>query len=412
MKNIRHIIALLAVVLTFGTAQAESPNIQRSRQGNDPWQILQITLYNHHVDTTGLSVESPIDSVLLFEILPDLKKAYHVDKESAYLSHSTMLGEVICSFMRVKYAGWKGEIYDYYRLRYSPRQLFVYYLNKYPNSPYAEEMRLKMECIDQSRAWRRCESMDDYYEVYSVYDVSYCPYSGFSNIAKRNNALRENMALFVEYYLPSNYENHVLDDTMEDNNFDNINSDLVVPCSKIGHSVFFVGNSYKAISYTISFIGPSVLKVALDPRQHQWIELENGLYKVKVTTASGIEWWPYGKEQFIIEDGVYAGFWFDYFGMTATMMDSVELEDYDQKTTDVMYNIMIRRAIKELSSLMQLDYETQKILIMHYLQKIYSGKKDSDEINELSEKYTSEETINNLLKELQSFEEKLNWNIK
>lgn len=212
MKHIRRIITITTVIFTIGTAHADSLNILRSKQGKDPWQIMQTIMYNHNVDTTELSVESPIDSVLLFEILPDLKKAYHVDREPPFLSHSEMLGEVICSFMRVKYAGYKDEIHDYYKLRYSPRQLFVYYLNKYPNSPYVEEMRLKMECIDQSRAWRRCKSMDDYNKVYSVYGASYCPYSGFSNIAKRNNALRENMALFKDYYSSLGNDTYYVDE--------------------------------------------------------------------------------------------------------------------------------------------------------------------------------------------------------
>ena len=130
MKNIRHLIALMAAILTLGTARAGNLDIQRSKPGKDPWQIMQTILYNHHVDTTGLSVISPIDSALLVEILPDLKKAYHVDQESPYLNHSTLLGEVICSFMKVKYAGLKGETYDYYKLRYTPRRLYYYYLKK------------------------------------------------------------------------------------------------------------------------------------------------------------------------------------------------------------------------------------------------------------------------------------------
>ena len=197
MKNIKTIIALLAtVVLTFGALHAESLNMQHSRADKDPWQIMQAALYNHNMDTTDLSVESPIGFPFLLEILPDLEKAYQV-KTNVYIDYTT-LGDVICAFMNAKYAHKSGEMYDYYKIRYSSRPSYRHYLEKYPNSPYAEEMRLKMECIEQSRAWSSCDSMEDYYKVYNAYGPSHCPYGGFSNIAKMNNLLRENMAFYDE----------------------------------------------------------------------------------------------------------------------------------------------------------------------------------------------------------------------
>ena len=113
MKNIKTIIALLAtVVLTFGAIHAESLNMQHSRADKDPWQIMQAALYNHNMDTTDLSVESPIGFPFLLEILPDLEKAYQV-KTNVYIDYTT-LGDVICAFMNAKYAHQSGEMYDYY----------------------------------------------------------------------------------------------------------------------------------------------------------------------------------------------------------------------------------------------------------------------------------------------------------
>ena len=402
MKNIRHLIALMALVLTFGTVQAENLNLLRSRSGKDPWQILQITLYNHHVDTTELSVESPIDSVLLHEILPDLRKAYHVDKESVYLNHSTMLGEVICSFMKVKYAGCKGEIYDYYKLRYSPRQLFVYYLNKYPDSPYAEEMRLKMECIDQSRAWRRCVTMKDYYEVYTTYGTSYCPYNGFSNIAKINNLLRENMALYVNNDSLSEDD----DDSMylEASVYDNINLSLVAPTSRIGHSSFFVCNSGRVSSFTVSFIGSSAINVVLEHGRYQWVELENGEYEIKITASNGDEWWPYGRERVSIEDGLYAACWSDYDNVLMQETLPIELKSE-------MIHYLVERIISELSNLSKLDYETSRTLLTHYLQKLFFDMDNQEEMDVLCKKYTDKENIEDTIKilseEFQSYQKHL-----
>lgn len=197
MENVRHFIAFLTTIFLFGTIQAENLDKQRSCRGKDPWQVMQVTLYNHQMDTTDLSVESPIDFQLLCEILPDLEKAYRV-KTNVYIDYTT-LGDVICAFMNAKYVKCSGETYDYYKIRYSSRPAYRHYLEKYPNLPYAEEMRLKMECIEQSRAWSSCDSMDDYYNVYNAYGHSHCPYGGFSSIAKKNNLLRENMAWYVEF---------------------------------------------------------------------------------------------------------------------------------------------------------------------------------------------------------------------
>lgn len=389
MKNIRHLIALMAVVMTLGTAQAGNLDTQRSKPGKDPWQIMQTILYNHHVDTTGLSVISPIDSVLLVEILPDLKKAYHVDQESPYLNHSTMLGEVICSFMKVKYAGLKGETYDYYKLRYTPRRLYYYYLKKYPDSPYAEEMRLKMECIEQCRAWRNCYTMKDYYEVYTLYDTSYCPYGGFSNIAKRNNALRENFALYADHYSSQNDA----DKDLESNHDNGINEFLVAPYNKIGYSSLFIGNVGTIMPFTVSIGGPSSVSVVVESGQHEWVELENGEYEIKVTLSNGDEFWPFENKTVTVEDGLYAVCWYDHIFIPWPVIRSSEHECLNPKAVNEMKYILMQSVVEELSAFQQLDYKTRSILMMHYLQKLYYDIEDQEELDELCMEYTDEENI-------------------
>ena len=402
MKNIKTIIALLAVVvLTCSALHAGNLNMQCSIPDKDPWQIMQATLYNHNMDTTDLSVESPIDFQFLLEILPDLEKAYQV-KTNVYIDYTT-LGDVICAFMNAKYANRSGETYDYYKTRYSSRPSYRHYLEKYPNSPCAEEMRLKMECIEQSRAWSSCDSMEDYYNVYNTYGPGHCPYGGFFSIAKMNNLLRENIALYDEYSSSWDHDGTSVYDTLADNSYEDINSSLVVPSKRIGHSVFFVGNSCKTISYTVSFIGASVIEVTLEPGQHEWIELENGKYKVKITSASGIEWWPYGIRGVVIEDAVYAGFWFDY----NFNIDFTEDVDYDSRAIDAMYVIVLRRGIDELTSIMQLDYETQRILVLRFMQKIYSGEKNPEKIVKYADKENIENTLVSMIEEFKIEEERI-----
>ena len=190
MKNIRHLIALMAAVLVYGAVQAESLNTQGRNRDKDPWQIIQTTLYNHFVDTTGFCVVTPIDADLLVEITPDLKKAFHV-KETVDLSRVSTLGGVICAFMQVKYAGCSGPTYDYYKYRYSERLVYDKYLERYPDSPYAEEMRLKSECLKQYVAWSTCYDEEDYFSVLMNYGSSKCPYGGFAFLASVNNESRE-----------------------------------------------------------------------------------------------------------------------------------------------------------------------------------------------------------------------------
>ena len=198
MKNIKHLIALVVVILVFGTAQAATSEAHRSSRRKDHWQIMQNVLYNHFVDTTDLCVVSPIDADLLVEITPDLAKAFHV-KEKVDLSHAETLGEVICSFMMVKYAGQSGQTYDYYKYRYSDKMIYDKYLERYPDSPYAAEMRQKSECLKQYTAWSICYDENDYLAVLLNYESRHCPYGGFSYLAALNNESRE----LAEYYIQS-----------------------------------------------------------------------------------------------------------------------------------------------------------------------------------------------------------------
>lgn len=213
MKNIKHLIAFLATILVFGTSQAATPAAHRSSRVKDPWQIMQSVLYNHFVDTTGLCVVTPIDASLLVEITPDLAKAFHV-KEKVDLSHAETLGEVLCAFMMVKYAGRSGQTYDYYKYRYSDKLIYDKYLERYPDSPYAAEMRLKNECLKQYNAWLNSSDAYDCFLVILTYDSSYCPYGGFAQLATLNNESRE----LAQYYVYNALlqENHLFDN--DDNN--------------------------------------------------------------------------------------------------------------------------------------------------------------------------------------------------
>ena len=149
------------------------------------------------------------------------------------------------------------------------------------------------------------------------------------------------------------------------NHFENINSDLIVPCSKIGHSVFFLGNSCNTNSDTISFISSSALEVLLEHGQHKWIELDNGMYKVKVTSSSGIKWWLYGKENVIIENGLYSEIWNNYEDILVQDIALSENNKGNEPQKDMIYSIT-ERVIGELSNLSKFNYETFRTLLTHF----------------------------------------------
>ena len=226
MKNIRHLIAFVATILVFVTAHAATPDAYRSSRGKDPWQIMKTILYNHFVDTTGLCVVTPIEAGLLVEITPDLARAFHV-KEKVDLSHAETLGDVICAFMMVKYARQSGQTYDYYKYRYSNKMIYDKYLERYPDSPYAAEMRQKSECLKQYDAWLNCLDANDYFSVILGYESSHCPYGGFAYIATINN---ESRALAIYYVQSALLQFDNLDDNEDgyyqydyDDSYDNIN---------------------------------------------------------------------------------------------------------------------------------------------------------------------------------------------
>lgn len=205
MKDIKHLLMLTVALLTIGTSHAESLNRQRLSRSKDPWRIMQTILYNHFVDTTGFCVITPIDADLLYEITPDLAKAFHV-KKKVDLSCASTLGEVICVFMQVKFAGCTGQTYDYYKYRYSTKLIYDSYLERYPDSPYAAEMRQKSECLKQYVAWSNCLDANDYLSVLLNYESSSCPYGGFVYLALLNKESRELGAYYVQNAISqSNY---------------------------------------------------------------------------------------------------------------------------------------------------------------------------------------------------------------
>ena len=395
MKNFRHLIAIMAVVFAFGTAQAETTN-HRSNRSKDPWQILMTTLDNHFVDTTDLCILSSFDDDVLNRITPDLAKAYQV-KEKVDLSHALSLGDVICEFMRVKYAGRTGQTYDYYKYRFSNNLLYDQYVEKYPNSPYVTEMRLKSECLKQYSALLYCYSAEDYLNVLLTYETSNCPYGGFTNIASANNLSREYAALYIQsefeengnryggydnYYnsygglyegTPDPYEDFYNPELFDD---DYELAALLTPNSKIGTSTLCLGNMGNTASLTISFSGPSDFDVVLGQGQYKWIDLQNGKYKIVVTSDNGEIWSPEHNDV-TVEDGMYMAYWCDYNGKLLSSADT-GIDNYiDDNAGEEMISSILERAKIVLSDLLELDLETSKKLLIHYYQQLL----DPDEQN-------------------------------
>ena len=402
MKTFRHLITLMAVILTFGTVHAESHN--RINRNKDPWQILQITLYNHFVDTTGFSIVTPIDAELLHEITPDLAKAYQV-KEKVDLSRASSMGDVICEFMRVKYAGRSGQTYDYYKYRYSRSLIHDQYLRKYPNSPYANEMRLKGECLQQYIDWSNCYDAKDYFTVVMKYESSYCPYGGFNNIALANNSSRAWATRYVQEELSQ--KNHPYDNDDNVPFYESFSDDpvaiLVTPNSIIGHSALCIGNLGDKASITVSFNGPSPINVVLDHGQYKWVDLKNGKYTVAVTSSNGNVWSPYGNNSVAVEDGVYMSYWCENNGKILSSSDTEALFYVDDDASEEMVLSVFQKTYGVLSELSKLDYETSKKLLIHYIQQTMDPEKQYETEMEILYYGMTEEDVDLMIDSIRSY---------
>ena len=410
MKNFRHLIVIMAVVFAFGTAQAEASNHNRSNQSKDPWQIMLTTLDNHFVDTTDLSILSSFDDDVLNRITPDLAKAYQV-KEKVDLSHASSLGDVICEFMRVKYAGRTGQTYDYYKYRFSRDLIYDQYVEKYPNSPYASEMRMKGDCLKQYCAWLYCYGAEDYLNVLLTYETSNCPYGGFTNIASANNLSRDLAISYIQTELELN--NNWYDDDDNDYNregglfigkpdsYEDIYTpssfvddyklaSLLTPNNKIGTSTLCLGNMGNTTSLTVSFSGPSAFDVVLDQGQYKWIDLKNGKYKIVVTADNGDIWSPEGNSV-TVEDGLYIAYWCDHNGRLFSSADA-DIDDYiDDNASEEMILSILKKAKVVLSDLLELDLETSKKLLIHYYQQMFDpNEQNKEEINLLYDELTKD----------------------
>lgn len=365
MKNFKKIIVLALAVFTICIAQAETPDTQRNVEGKTPWQIMQVTLYNHFVDTTALSVVSPIEAQLKSEIIPDLAKAYHVS-QPVDLSQASTLGEVICVFMRQKYAGRSGEIYDYYKYRYSPRQIYGHYLERYPNSPYAEEMRLKGECLDLYYALNESEENHSWVLTYGSY--SYCPFEGFTAIATINNTN-------LDYY------SYLL--SVEDWEDDYEIQGLVSPYSESGNSLLCFGNVGRYEPITVLLQGPATIRVLLEPGKYEWVKVENGNYDMTVICNEDKDWAEQVEEKISVEDAIYGMCWYSSFGYVNRWTDYSYSGNLDGRAEKEYISDLVAMVKDELTKLAALDYDISRHILMNFVDQVFSdSKSDAESLHE------------------------------
>ena len=122
--------------------------------GKTPWQKMTTVLYNHGVDTVGMSVTTLIQADILNEAEQDLAKTFGVKSElgSTYSEHE-LIGNVICQYMQLKYTK-QNEKHMYYRTRYSTDEDdYAKFIMAYPDSRYADEMQWKMNCMKAYWSW-------------------------------------------------------------------------------------------------------------------------------------------------------------------------------------------------------------------------------------------------------------------
>lgn len=193
MKKLSIIPLLLYILCSFNVNATETECFWKSKT---PWQKMLTVLYNHGIDTAGMTVMTQVSCNILKEASDELDKKFGIKEgviDWSACSENVRVGDAICEYMLIKYQNKSGEKYDYYKVRYSNNDYdFWSFLDKYPESRYSEELRQKKNCVEVCFLWRKMGEKTSGGDIVAMGHAFYkksqkiesCNYEGFSPLVE------------------------------------------------------------------------------------------------------------------------------------------------------------------------------------------------------------------------------------
>lgn len=183
----------MTVLVCLGLAANAMPTkAMPVKKSQDPWRTMMAVMSQLGMDTNGVSVATEVDKSMRFALLDAYKQAMKV-KEYVALDPGVALGEYVSATVKVKYAKKKGEEWDYRKVQYGIDQWEMRdFLERYPQSEHADEIRAKAECLQQYKEWKLYGTFGSgVTKMARDYpDNTVCPYEGYVPLARVQNAWR------------------------------------------------------------------------------------------------------------------------------------------------------------------------------------------------------------------------------
>lgn len=160
-------------------------------KGDTPFGVFCNLWQEQNQKSQELTLLTPVPSEVLNQISPLLKKSLKVKTDVKYDLPTNVSG-VLTTLLKEKYGKKSNEKNDFYAIQYSMDSSdFENYLNKYPNSKFADEAKARLECFKENELWEIAakNKTREAYEAFANYctDHSLVEYEGCEAISKNNH---------------------------------------------------------------------------------------------------------------------------------------------------------------------------------------------------------------------------------
>ncbi len=170
-------------------------------KGDTPFGIFCNLWLEQNQGSQELTLLTPVPSETLNQLSPLLKKSLKVKTDVKYDLPTNVSG-VLTTLLKERNGKKSNEKNDFYAIQYSMDSSdFENYLNKYPNSKFADEAKARLECFKENELWEIAAKSKTRkaYEAFANYcaDHSLVEYEGCEAISKNNHA---SATAIVEWY--------------------------------------------------------------------------------------------------------------------------------------------------------------------------------------------------------------------
>lgn len=174
----------------FANPESNVPKVKKNGKPSRLDQFIEV-LETNGIETEGLTMETILPDSSLSQLTPQLKKKFNIRKDVIFPENANV-SQALMTLMNAKYEKKNNKKANFFKIQYSlSDDDFAWYLEKYPNSRFAQEAYAKQQCTQQHEAWIEAfqEGNRDTYFAYGLqyFSSADCEYEGYELISHTDN---------------------------------------------------------------------------------------------------------------------------------------------------------------------------------------------------------------------------------